>query len=236
MIEWGMYILPFGLCSLIAAQVSKMGMQIIFAMGGFITVCIISSVVILGINNFLLARAAGVSYFKAIKALREAFIISFATSNVFAAIPSSLLGLQQELKLDPDRTNLVIPFGATLCNAGAIIYFVASSIFFCYIYEISPLTGNAAMIIVFGSVVASIGTAGGGAGIYGLLAVLFDPLDLPLQVALPVLLAVDRFVFPILTLADTHMNCTISAILSDLAHPDEAETKEDISETAAIVQ
>jgi proton glutamate symport protein len=215
--EWGMYALPAGLCCLIAPEISKMGLKIFFAMAGYLGLCYIAALVVIVLNGFIIAKASGVSYFRTFKALQSALVIAFATGNSFAAIPASLLGLQQKLKFDPDRTNLVIPFGATLSNPGSIIYIVATTVFFCYIYNVSPVANYAWAVIIFGSVLVSFGTAGGGTVVYVLMGVIFDQLDIPLQTAVPLLLAVDYFIDPILTVVDTHVNCMIAAIMSDLS-------------------
>ena len=135
--------------------------------------------------------------------------------NSFASIPSALKGLQNNLKLDHDRTNLVVPFGITLCNPGAIIYFVVATVFFAQIYDVSPFANYAWIVIIFGSILASIGTAGVSIAVYGLLAVTFTPLGIPIQAAIPILLAVEHMINPILTVVDVHMNCTIAAMLSE---------------------
>ncbi len=213
-ISWAMYALPFALCSFMADQVSKVGLKIILAMGGFILAAHIASILVIIVNGFVLSRASGVSFIGGFRALREALVIAFCTSNSLAAIPSALKGLQEKLNLDHDRTNLIVPFGITMCNPSAIIYFVVVSIFFAQVNNVSPVYDNAWLIIIFGSIAASLGTAGGGAAVYCLLIVIFDPLGLPVKNAIPILLAVDRLIYPILTTADVHMNCAIASIMS----------------------
>lgn len=214
-ISWGMYALPLGLCCFVAVQISKVGASIVYSMTAFIIVVYIASLSVIFINGFLLSRAAGVSYFNTFKAIRESLLIAFCSRNSFASIPLALKGLQNNLKLDHDRTNLVVPFGMTLCNPGAIIYFVVATVFFAQIYDVSPVANYAWAVIIFGSVLASIGTAGVSIAVYGLLAVTFTPLGIPIQAAIPILLAVEHMINPILTVVDVHMNCTIAAMLSE---------------------
>ncbi len=213
-ISWGMYLLPFALCSFVADQVAKVGFRLLFAIGSFIFAAYISALVVIIINGFIMARATGVSYSYGFKAIREALVIAFCTSNTLPAIPSALRGLQEELRLNQDKTNLIVPFGITMCNPSAIIYFVVVSVFFCDLNDVSPVLDNSWIIIIFGSIFASFGTAGGGAAIYGLLPIVFDPLGLSAKSALPILLAIDRFICPILATADVHMNCTIATIMA----------------------
>lgn len=214
-IHWGMYALPLGLCCFVAVQISKVGATMVYSMTAFIIVVYVSSLTVIFVNGFLLSRVSGVSYFNTFKAIRESLLIAFCSRNSFASIPLALKGLQNNLRLDHDRTNLVVPFGMTLCNPGAIIYFVVATVFFAQIYNVSPVANYAWFVIIFGSILASIGTAGVSIAAYGLLAVTFAPLGIPIQIAIPILLAVEHMINPILTVVDVHMNCTIAAMLSD---------------------
>lgn len=215
MIEWGMLAMPLGVCCFIAVQIAQTGHRVLWAVGGFFIVVHVAGIIIVLINNLFLARAAGVSYGRAFSAVRDALLVAFVTGNSFAPIPCALSGLQDNLKLSKSSTNIILPFGVTLCNPGAVIYIVAVSVFFCQLYDVSIFQDGHWLLIISGSVLASVGTAGGGPAVYGLLAILFTPMGLPLHVAIPLLLAVDQFTEPILTVVDIHMNCAISALLCD---------------------
>ena len=89
LVQWLMYLLPFGLCGLVATSLSEVGSGVLVAMMKFVPIAIISFVVLFFIVSCLMWWRTG-SFLKPLKALREPLMIAFGTANGLASLPVTL--------------------------------------------------------------------------------------------------------------------------------------------------
>ncbi|MPN41396.1 hypothetical protein SDC9_188942 [bioreactor metagenome] len=84
----------------------------------------------------------------------------------------------------------------------------------------------APLLIVGGAILISFGAPGSGLAIYGMLPVVMGTLHVPSHAVIPLVIAVDYFVNPIISAADSMVTCTISAIIAGrkemIAKPEKA--------------
>lgn len=213
-IAWVMYILPFGLCSLVADQIARTGFNIIISMAYFIAIIFMGALFITVINTLVIAKTAGVSLVASTSALRRTLIIALGTRNSFAAMPSALDAMSQALSLDKKTCNLLIPLGITLCRFGTVMAFALITLFFAQLYGVS-LTPLDYIMITAGSVIAAIASAGmPGVVALSMLSLLFTPLELPLETAITIMLAIDPIIDPVMTLVNVHTNCAATAAIA----------------------
>ena len=92
--------------------------------------------------------------------------------------------------------------------------FGLSTIFFAQLYNL-PLGPGSYGVILFGTVLAALASAGApGAATIGMLSLVFNPLGLPVEAAIALMLAVDPLIDPIITLVNVHTNCTCTALIA----------------------
>ncbi len=213
-IGWMMYFLPFGLFCLLAGQVAQVGISIIMALLQYVVMIYVAAIVIVLINGLVIGFMSKTSFLSTFLALRKPLIISFGTRSSFVAMPSAIHSMSEDLRFEKETTNLVVPLGITLCRFGTVMAFGLSTIFFAQLYNL-PLSPGSYGVILFGTVLAALASAGApGAATIGMLSLVFNPLGLPVDAAIALMLAVDPLIDPIITLVNVHTNCTCTALIA----------------------
>jgi len=213
--SWIMYVLPFGLCFLFASQISQVGFTIFKALIKFVGLCYLSAIILMIFYNCLIWWRRKGSFLEPLFALRETLVVAFGTSSSFAAIPSALRCLQNNLKINRGTTNLVIPLGININPQGTVMYFALSTILIAQIYNVS-LGSQGFMIALIGSILAGMGATGvPGAGGLSILALILGPLGLPVQTAIILLIAIDPIIDAILTVTNVYANCAATVLAEE---------------------
>lgn len=213
-IKWAMYILPFGLCCLMADQVSRVGPEILIAMTKFVIVFVTCGISIVVICTIIIWKYSGKGFVEVIVGLKEPIIIALGTRNSLATIPSSLDALHTKLKFDKTKTNLLVPLGVTICRYGSVVYFSLATMFVAQLYD-SPLDFHAYVIILIGSILAGMATSGAsGVLTLAMMLLVLEPLGLPFEAVLVLFIAIDPIVDPLRTLLIVYVACASSAIIS----------------------
>ena len=215
-IEWIMYLLPFGLFCLLSGQIASTGLEVIFAMTKFVvTVYIVSLVVFVG-SAFVISISLKVSVFRAIGALKESLLIAFGTQSTFASMPAAIEGLSTELEVDEELVNLVTPLGAVVNRFSMVILYGVATIFAAQLYSIplDPVQLAIAMILTVFAAIAGAGTPG--IVSLAMIGIVFAPLGLPSTALVILLLAVSAVVEPVTTLTNIF---AVSATTAFIAGP-----------------
>jgi proton glutamate symport protein len=213
-IGWMMYFLPFGLFCLLAGQVAQVGITIIMALLQFVLMIYVGSIFIVLINGIVIRFMGGTSFVNSYVALRKPLIISFGTRSSFVAMPSAIHAMSEDLKFEKETINLMIPLGITLCRFGTVMAFSFSTVFFAHLYHLQMSPGIYGIILT-GTVLAALASAGApGAATIGMLSLVFNPLGLPVDAAIALMLAVDPLIDPVLTLVNVHTNCACTALIA----------------------
>jgi proton glutamate symport protein len=217
-----MYLLPFSLCSLIASQVANMGFSALAPFIKLIVLIYMASIAICFISLLIVSRYAGFNYCQVFIGLKDAMIIALGTRNSFAAIPSMLNGLHEQLNLDKDKLNLVVPLGITLCRYGSVLVFSLTAVFAMYLYS-HPITIGNIIITFVTSILAAMATVGlPGLLVYSMITIVLTPLGIPAAVIVPVLITLDSIIDPVLTLLNV---CLSSAVASIIASGNSMKTR-----------
>jgi len=214
LIKFAMYFLPFGLCALLADQLSKIGFAVFASLIKLIILIYLSSFVIFFISTLIIWKYAGGSYFRQYAALKDAIMIAFGTRSSFAALPSAISGLVDGLKLNKDSTNLTVALGFTLCKFGKILIFCIGAVFAANLYDYS-LGLESYMIIIISSIFAGMAASGAPSVVSrSMIAMVLAPLGIPAEAIIVILFAIDPVVDPIITLISTYPNYAITAIIA----------------------
>jgi proton glutamate symport protein len=196
-IKWLTTILPLGLFSLIAAQIAKTGFETIVLMGKFVIVSAMTLVIIYGVNIVMLWLRSGRSLQQVFTSIKEYSMITLATSNSSAGMPSAIYGLTETLKFDTQVVNAVLPISIIAFRYGVVIYFTLVTVFAAQLYNIN-IGITQGLLIIIGSMFAAVASSGS-AGVATLpaLEIVFNLLALPLDSVLVLLIAIDPMLNPL---------------------------------------
>jgi proton glutamate symport protein len=214
LINWLTFGLPIGLCSLLAAQLAKLGVEVLFSMINFVGVAIFTFLLIYGLCILVIWRQTRYSLTYVISALKEPTFLAFATSSSFACIPSSISALSEKLKFDPKTTQLVTPLAITICRFGAVAYFALAAMFVAQLYN-KPLDPMQFGLIICLSILAGMATSGAtGVLTLTMLDLVLTPLKLPLEAVLVLFIAIDPIIDPFRTMGLIHASLATTALIA----------------------
>ncbi len=184
-----MYLAPLGVFALSAYSIGVMGIEVILLMLKFFFVYLVTALffvyVLLGIVVQFFSKVSYLKFFKSIIPLK---IISFTTASSLVSLPTNIRNCN-DMGLDKNISNFVLPVGATINMNGNAMFYAMSAVFFAQIFNIEISTfGYVAIAIT--SIVGAVGTAGVPGPTLLIIAVLVSA-GIPLE-GIPLLFAADR--------------------------------------------
>lgn len=214
LIGWLMYLLPICLPFLLANQVQSLGGELIKGMFKFILAIHVAALAMIALNTLIIRLASGKSVANVLRETREPLLVGMVTLNSFAAMPSAIRSLHEDLGFESASVNLLLPIGITMFRFGSVMAFALSAVFFAQLYNVSLGFGDCLMITIF-SVLAGLASAGTpGLVSATLIAMVLEPLGLPCEAAIVLLVAVDPIYDPILTLVNVQTNMATTALVA----------------------
>jgi Na+/H+-dicarboxylate symporter len=206
LIDWIMKLAPYAVFALIAATVSRFGLDVLQSLAIYTGVVIggllLHAFATYGTLVTVLARLSPIEFFRRI---REVPLIAFSTSSSNATLPVTMETAEEDLGVSKQVSSFVLPLGATINMDGTALYQGVATVFIAQVYGIA-LGLDQLLTIVLTATLASIGTAGvPSAGIITLILVL-QSVGLAGQAAagIALILGVDR----ILDMVRTAVNVT----------------------------
>jgi proton glutamate symport protein len=214
-ISWIMYLLPFGLFSLLASELASTGAETLVAMAKFVAMIWGISLLIILLDTVVLCMATRRAPLVVLSAMKESMLIAFGTSSTFASMPAAIDGLTgDKLKMSPDIINLVIPLGAVINRFSMIIIYTSATVFAAQLYGISLSVPDLALTLVLSVLAAIAGAGAPGIVSIAMVSIVLIPLGLPAQAITILLLAINPIIDPIVTLANIYTNVTLSAVIA----------------------
>ncbi len=206
-------LLPFALFGMISSMVANVGVGPLISLAPFVLVQTAIGIVLIAISALIISNRAGVSPFAAIAKLHETIILAITTRSSFACIPVAVRELTERLNLDRSGTDLVMPLGTTICRIGAVPYFAIGTIFIAEVYGVE-LGWLGYLMIVLGSVAAGFASSGatGAMGVI-LISIVAAPLNLPVEAAIALFIAVDPILDMIRTVVLVYGNCALTSVI-----------------------
>jgi Na+/H+-dicarboxylate symporter len=227
MIGWLTLFLPFGLFSLLASQIAKAGLNVIFAMVSFLLAGLIAYAIVYLISTLVIWSQVKQPLPFIFATLQDTSILALATSNAFACLPSTISALSDGFKYERQAVNVVVPLAVTVGRFGQIVYFTLASLFVSQLYK-SELGVGGLSIIIIGSIFAGIASSGAtGIATLATMNVVLQPLGLPLEAVLVLFLAIDPIMDPFRTLCTLHTGIAATTVIADI-QPRKKVTEEDI--------
>jgi proton glutamate symport protein len=225
-------LLPFGLCSLLATQFSKVSVEVLLAMFKFVIVAIMAFLFIYLLSTLIIWRRSGASLFQTLMALKEPTILALATTSSLACIPSAISTLSDRLHFKKQTVTLVTPLSITICRFGSVIYFAMAAVFVAQLYG-KPITPISLGITIVGAVFAGMATSGvTGVLTLTMLDLVLSPLQLPLEAVLVLFIAIDPLMDPFRTVGIVQTGIAATALI---APAEERDVERPQSETYRFI-
>ena len=190
-VNWIMYIAPFGIFGLLVNMVVSQNITIFSQVGIFmlivIGVILFHGIIFLPSLLFIFNRVNILSLWKG---GRVSFISAFATSSSSATLPITLKASQNNFGASKDVSNFVLPIGATMNMDGTAMYEAAAALFIANLVGLD-LGLSQQFVLFFIAMIASIGAPGIPSAGMVTMAMVLQVLGLPLE-ALGILIPMDR--------------------------------------------
>ena len=206
-------ILPIGMFCLLSSNISKVNFEDMIAMTHFISSAFIAFFILILLALCIFTVYSPIGLFKSIKSIKEAIIIAFSTCSNQATLPFLITALRDKFRLAEQAVDLAIPLGITMCRAGNVAYYAFVSIFIASIYN-QPLSIYEQGFIVLGAIMTSFASSGANGIIaISMISIILDPLNLPVNSIILILVAVDPLIEPIRTVTSLIMNTAVSCVI-----------------------
>ena len=213
-IHWLTYLLPIGLFSLLAYQLSEIGVEVLVSMVDFVVVMLGISLVIYLLGTLVIWQRSGRSFGQVLTAIKDPTILALATSSSLACLPAAISSLSEDLGFDRQTTDLVTPLTITLCRFGSVTYFGAAALFVVQLYQ-KEMGLSTLLTILVGAILAGMATSGvTGILTLTMLGLVLDPLRLPLEAVLVLFIAIDPLMDPLRTLGIVHTGMATTAAIA----------------------
>jgi len=225
LVQMIMALAPYGVCTLMAAAVSKVGIDVLVAL---MVYCI---TVILGLLTHLFVIYMPVAIYSTghsplyfLSQIREALILAFSTSSSSATLPVTMRCVEENLKIPSKTTSFVLPLGATVNMDGTALYQGVAVVFIAQVFGYSLTPGDLVSIVLLATL-ASVGAAGvPGAGMVTLVMVL-DTVNPGLVAGVALVMGVDRFLDMVRTAVNVTGDSTACAFMDKLNRNEEERNK-----------
>jgi Na+/H+-dicarboxylate symporter len=200
-VSWAMILIPFAVFGLMAALLSRIGVEIFVGLGYYMLVILCGLLALLCFYLILLL-IIGKNPITFLRAIREPQLLAFSTSSSAAVMPISMKTADEKLGVSSNISNFVIPIGATINMDGTAMSQCATTLFMAQAYGLELSTMNL-LLITFTVVGASIGTPAIPGGGIIILASVLHSVGIPMD-GIIVIVGLDR----VLEMFKTAVNVT----------------------------
>jgi proton glutamate symport protein len=196
----------------VAHDTAEIGPNTLVGMGSFLAKYFAGAGVMFIIATMVIKLRTRATFMQLFEIMRDPIIISLATQNTTAAIPSSIQSLQR-FGYEKNLVQLLIPIGSIIARFGTVLYFGFCAVFALQLYGIQPGASEIVLLALI-TIFAGLATAGQtGPLTMTALAVVLTPIGIPVSGILPMLLTIDALADPIRTLTNTYTNCAATSLI-----------------------
>jgi aerobic C4-dicarboxylate transport protein len=181
-------VLAFGMAAHFAANVDG---QILRSMGSFVAVFVAASLALATVSIVLVWRSVGTSLGMVLSSLKTPILISLTSASSTASVPDTIRAMSAKLGYSRGIVELVVPAASIFVRAGSAVYFALLAVFVANIYG-HALNGTELVLICVGAAMSAFASAGASSfAIVGSGSVVLSLLNLPVEAALALFLAID---------------------------------------------
>ncbi len=189
-VSWAMILIPYAVFGLIAALLSRTGIEIFLALGFYIMVVLIGLVLLMAFYLLMVWTITKQSPWSFLKAIKEPQLLAFSTASSAAVMPLSMKTADEKLGVSSRISDFVIPIGATVNMDGTALFQCVTTLFMAQAYGIELTVLNILLVTVT-VVAASIGTPAIPGGGVIVLASVLQTVGIPIE-GLIVIIGIDR--------------------------------------------
>ena len=165
LLEYAMWLAPFGVFALICDTVAQYGAAILGECALYIAMawagCIIVTLLVMILPVWAYAKISPVAY---IKRVSKIWVTSLSTCSSAATLPTTIRVCEEDFGLDKDVTSMVAPLGCTIHMCGGAVSFCLLSMFTMQMSGISIGAGLFLYMLLVATLInmAAPGIPGGG--------------------------------------------------------------------------
>lgn len=204
---------PIGVFGLIAKITATTGMDAFKPLGLYFITVFVGLIIHFFINLPLIITLFSRSNpYKHLKAMSPALLTAFTTSSSSATLPFTISAAEERAGISNKISSFVLPLGATVNMDGTALYECVAAMFIAQAYGIH-LALPAQFIIVFTSLLASIGLAGIPMAGLVMMTIVLKSVGLPLE-GVGLILAVDRILDMLRTTTNVWSDASCALIIA----------------------
>jgi len=189
-VSWAMLLVPYAVFGLIAALLSRIGVEVLLGLTYYIGVVILGLFILLVIYLIILFLFARTNPFTFLSHVKEAQLLAFSTASSAAVMPLSMRVADEKLGVASKISDFVIPVGASINMDGTALFQCVTALFMAQAYGIELTLINLLLITVT-IVAASIGTPAIPGGGVIILASVLQSAGIPTE-GLIIIIGIDR--------------------------------------------
>lgn len=189
-VSWAMAIVPYAVFGLMAALLSRIGLEVFLGLGYFILVVLLGLFFLLLFYLLIIGIFLRQNPWQFLKNIWDAQILAFSTASSAAVMPVSMKVADEKLGVSSNISDFVIPVGASINMDGTALFQCATTLFMAQAYGMD-LDIISIILISFTVVAASIGTPAIPGGGVIILASVLGSAGIPVD-GLLVIIGIDR--------------------------------------------
>lgn len=181
-------LLAFGMAAYFVARTDTETLQ---AMGSFLASFFVFAISLAGLAAGLIWKKSGLPPATVLSALKAPALISLTSASTTATIPDTIEAMSSKLGFSRGIVELVIPTASVFMRSGAALYFALLAVFVANIYG-RPIDAQEFFLICLGASMAAFASAGNNSlAAVGFAGIVLSMLNLPIEAALALFLAID---------------------------------------------
>lgn len=209
-VSWAMRLVPYAVFGLMAALLSKIGVEVFLGLGYYMFVVIIGLFFLLVFYLLMVLIVTQQNPIKFLGLIREPQLLAFSTASSAAVMPVSMKTADEKLGVSSNISDFVIPVGATINMDGTALFQCVTTIFMAQAYGIELSMIN--LVLITSTVVAaSIGTPAIPGGGVIILASVLQSAGIPID-GLIIIIGIDRILGMFRTAVNVTGDLTASVI------------------------
>jgi len=189
-VSWAMILVPYAVFGLMAALLSRTGIDIFLGLGYYMIVVIVGLILLMLFYLLLVFFVANKNPLTFLQKIKEPQLLAFSTASSAAVMPLSMKTADDKLEVSSNISDFVVPIGATINMDGTALFQCVTTIFMAQAYGIDLSIINL-VLITFTVVAASIGTPAIPGGGVIILASVLQSAGIPVD-GLIIIIGIDR--------------------------------------------
>jgi DAACS family dicarboxylate/amino acid:cation (Na+ or H+) symporter len=190
MTHFFMKTMPLGVFFLVAKAAASQSAGSFTALLSFFGTVVLGLIVFMLVILPLLLRLTGASPLKHLRAMAPALVTAFSTSSSTATLPVTMECVEKRAGVSNKICSFVVPLGTSVNMSGSALYECVAAFFIAQVYGIELSFVHQALI-VFLSLVTSMGIAGIPSGSLVSIMIVLNAMGIPVE-GLALILPVDR--------------------------------------------